>query len=67
VSHRGHDHRVDRGVSALLPEIGAAAVLADWQLGAVAGAFGLARMVSNVPVGLFITHHLTRALVLSPG
>jgi hypothetical protein len=52
---------------ALLPEIGAAAVLADWQLGAVAGAFGLARMVSNVPVGLFITHHLTRALVLSPG
>jgi hypothetical protein len=23
--------------------------------------------VSNVPVGLFITHHLTRALVLSPG
>jgi hypothetical protein len=52
---------------ALLPEIGATAVLADWQLGAVAGAFGLARMASNVPVGLFITHHLTRALVLSPG
>ena len=52
---------------ALLPELGAAATLADWQLGAVAGAFGLARMLSNVPVGLFITHHLSRALVLSPG
>jgi MFS family permease len=52
---------------ALLPEIGAAAALADWQLGAVAGAFGLARMLANVPAGLFITHHLTRALVLSPG
>jgi hypothetical protein len=36
---------------ALLPELGAAATLADWQLGAVAGAFGLARMVANVPVG----------------
>jgi hypothetical protein len=23
-------------------------------------------MLSNVPVGLFITHHLSRALVLSP-
>lgn len=52
---------------ALLPELGTAAGLADWQLGAVAGAFGLARMVSNVPVGLFITHHLARAFALSPG
>jgi len=52
---------------ALLPELGATAALADWQLGAVAGAFGLARMLSNVPVGLFITHHLSRALVLAPG
>jgi len=52
---------------ALLPELGAAGGLADWQLGAVAGAFGLARMLSNLPVGLFITHHLWRALVLAPG
>lgn len=52
---------------ALLPELGAAGALADWQLGAVAGAFGLARMLSNLPVGLFITHHLWRALVLAPG
>src|SRR5438067_5588350 len=49
---------------ALLPEVGAAARLADWQLGAVAGAFGFARMLADVPVGLFITHHLARALRL---
>jgi MFS transporter, ACS family, D-galactonate transporter len=51
---------------ALLPEMGAGAGLADWQLGAVAGAFGFARMVADVPVGLFITHHLARALRLAP-
>jgi MFS family permease len=51
---------------ALLPELGASAKLADWQLGAVAGAFGLARMLTDVPVGLFITHHLARALWLGP-
>lgn len=50
----------------LLPELGASVHLADWQLGAVAGAFGLARMLTDVPVGLFITHHLARALVLGP-
>ena len=51
---------------ALLPELGASAGLADWQLGAVAAAFGFARMLTDVPVGLFITHHLTRALRLGP-
>jgi len=51
---------------ALLPEVGASAGLADWQLGAVAGAFGFARMLTDVPVGLFITHHLGRALRLGP-
>ena len=50
---------------ALLPELGAGG-LTDWQLGAVAGAFGFARMVSNVPAGLFMTHHLARALVVAP-
>ena len=50
---------------ALLPELGAEG-LTDWQLGAVAGAFGFARMVSNVPAGLFMTHHLARALVVAP-
>ena len=39
---------------ALLPELGAAATLADRQLGAVAGAFGLTCMLANVPVGLEI-------------
>lgn len=52
---------------ALLPELAVAGGLNDWQLGAVAGAFGLTRMLSNLPVGLFITHHLTRAFVLTPG
>jgi MFS family permease len=51
---------------ALLPEIGTAVRLADWQLGAVAGAFGFARMLADVPVGLFITHHLARALTVAP-
>lgn len=51
---------------ALLPEIGRAGHLPDWQLGVLAGAFGFARMLADVPVGLFITHHLRRALVLGP-
>lgn len=50
----------------ILPELGTAAHLADWQLGAVASAFGFARMATDVPAGLFITHHLRRALVLAP-
>jgi MFS family permease len=51
---------------ALLPELGAAGALADWQLGVVAGVFGLARMVANVPAGLFMTYHLSRALLVAP-
>jgi MFS family permease len=51
---------------ALLPELGAAHGLADWQLGAVAGAFGFARTLADAPVGLVITHHLSRALWLVP-
>src|SRR4249920_2837986 len=35
-------------------------------LGAIAGAFGFARMLADVPVGLFITHHLARALTVAP-
>ncbi len=50
------------GFPALLPEIGRAEALHDWQLGAVAGAFGFARMLADVPIGLFLTHHLRRAL-----
>lgn len=51
---------------ALLPDIGRARGLADWELGILAGGFGLARMLADVPVGLFITHHLRRAILLSP-
>jgi MFS family permease len=51
---------------ALLPEVAAGRGLADWQLGAVAGAFGFARMAADVPVGLFITQHARRALVIAP-
>jgi MFS family permease len=51
---------------ALLPEIGRAGALPDWQLGAVAAAFGFARTIADIPVGVFITRHLRRALVLSP-
>jgi MFS family permease len=51
---------------ALLPEIGTTLGLADWQLGVVAGAFGLARLVANVPIGLVITHHLRAVLVAGP-
>lgn len=51
---------------ALLPEIGSADGLADWQLGIVAGAFGFARLVSDVPIGLLMTHHLRGALLMGP-
>jgi MFS family permease len=51
---------------ALLPELGSVAGLADWQLGLVAGAFGLARMVSDLPVGLLVNRHLRRLLAAAP-
>jgi MFS family permease len=51
---------------ALLPELGAAARLPDWGLGLVAGAFGFARMVADLPVGLFIVRRLRAALVVGP-
>ncbi len=50
----------------LLPEIGRTGGLPDWQLGVVGGAYGFARMLADVPVGLFLTHHLRRAFVLGP-
>lgn len=49
----------------LLPEIGRDAAISDFALGAIAGAFGLARVLADIPAGLFITHHLRRALVLA--
>jgi MFS family permease len=51
---------------AVLPDIARSAALADWQLGIVAGAFGFARMVAAIPIGLFLTHNLRRALWIGP-
>lgn len=49
----------------LLPEIGESAFVGDFALGAIAGAFGLARLLADVPAGLFITHRLRQALVFA--
>jgi len=51
---------------AVLPDIAKSAALADWQLGLVAGAFGFARMVADIPLGLFLTRNLRRALWIGP-
>jgi MFS family permease len=51
---------------ALLPEIGRSAALPDWQLGAVAGAFGFARMLADLPAGLLMTYHVRRAMIAGP-
>ena len=51
---------------AILPELARGDGLADWQLGAVAGAYGFARMMADIPIGLFLTHHLRRAVVAGP-
>jgi MFS transporter, DHA1 family, multidrug resistance protein len=50
----------------LLPEIVRETALADWQLGLFAGAFGFARMLADVPAGLFVARRLSRALVAGP-
>src|SRR5262245_49497188 len=51
---------------AVLPDIAKSAALADWQIGIVAGAFGFARMVADIPLGLFLTRNLRRALWIGP-
>src|SRR5262245_42642209 len=52
--------------SPLLPEIARAQSLADWQLGLLAGAFGFARMLADVPTGAWAGRRLGTALALSP-
>jgi MFS family permease len=47
----------------LLPEIARDTALPDWQLGLFAGAFGFARMVADLPAGLFIARRLHVALI----
>ncbi len=51
----------------LLPEIARAQSLADWQLGLLAGAFGFARMIADVPAGAWAGRRLGTTLALSPG
>jgi MFS family permease len=48
---------------ALLPEIARETALPDWQLGLFAGAFGFARMLADLPAGLFIARRLPTALI----
>jgi MFS family permease len=50
----------------LLPEIARAQGLPDWQLGVLAGSFGLARMAADLPVGALATHRLAVTLTLAP-
>ncbi len=47
----------------LLPEIARDTALPDWQLGIFAGAFGFARMVADLPAGMFIARRLPAALI----
>jgi MFS family permease len=54
------------GFPPLLPEMSTRAGLADWQLGLLAGVFGFARMISDLPAGLVVQRHLRRALLFAP-
>jgi MFS family permease len=50
----------------LLPEIGRAQGLADWQLGLAASAFGFARMAAAMPAGLLVARRLAATLMAAP-
>lgn len=50
----------------LLPEIARAQSLADWELGILAGAFGFARMIADVPTGALAGRRLGTTLAVSP-
>ena len=50
----------------LLPEIARAQALADWQLGVLAGAFGFARMLADVPAGALAGRRLGTTLAVAP-
>jgi MFS family permease len=50
----------------LLPEIGRAERLADWQLGVLAGAFGFARMAADLPAGALAGRRLGTTLTVAP-
>lgn len=50
----------------LLPEIGRAQSLADWQLGLAAAAFGFARMTAAMPTGALVARRLAATLMTAP-
>jgi MFS family permease len=50
----------------LLPEIGRTHGLGDWQLGLLAGSFGFARMIADVPSGALAGRYLASTLIASP-
>lgn len=50
----------------LLPEIGRAQSLADWQLGLAAAAFGFARMAAAMPTGALVARRLAATLMAAP-
>jgi len=50
----------------LLPEMARTQLLADWQLGVLAGSFGFARMLADVPCGAFAGRRLGTTLIASP-
>jgi len=50
----------------LLPEIARAQRLADWQLGVLAGAFGFARALVDIPVGRLAGRRLDATLAATP-
>lgn len=51
---------------ALIPDLDRVVRLSTLELGALTAAFGFARMVVDIPVGLFVARHLRWALVLAP-
>ena len=50
----------------LLPEIGRAQSLPNWELGRVASAFGFARMLAAMPVGALVARRLAATLMAAP-
>ena len=50
----------------VLPEIGRAQSLADWQLGMAAAAFGFARMIAAMPTGVLVGRRLAGTLMAAP-
>jgi MFS family permease len=54
------------GFNPLLPEIGRAQGMANWQIGLLASAFGFARMAAAMPTGAFVARRLGTALVAAP-